>query len=44
MHEVDPQHPDYITVRRATAKMFKSAKKERRLREAGDHRATPTAR
>ncbi|MET0781024.1 MAG: short-chain dehydrogenase, partial [Microbacterium sp.] len=31
LHEVDPEHPDYATVRRATAKMFKSAKKERRL-------------
>lgn len=33
LHEVDPQHPDYDTVRRATAKMFKSAKQERRLRK-----------
>ena len=31
MDVVDPKHPDYATVRRATAKMFKSAKKERRL-------------
>jgi NAD(P)-dependent dehydrogenase (short-subunit alcohol dehydrogenase family) len=31
LHEVDPEHPDYRTVRRATASMFKSAKKERRL-------------
>ena len=31
LHEVDPEHPDYSTVRRATANMFKSAKKERRL-------------
>lgn len=29
--EVDQEHPDFITVRRATAKMFKSVKKERRL-------------
>lgn len=31
MAEVDQEHPDFITVRRATAKMFKSVKKERRL-------------
>jgi len=31
LHEVDETHPDYVTVRRATAAMFKSAKKERRL-------------
>jgi NAD(P)-dependent dehydrogenase (short-subunit alcohol dehydrogenase family) len=31
MAEVDPEHPDFVTVRRATAKMFKSVKKERRL-------------
>ncbi len=31
MPSVDERHPDYITVRRATAQMFKSAKKERRL-------------
>ena len=42
LHEVDPEHPDYSTVRRATANMFKSAKKERRLREAGaDRRCRP---
>lgn len=29
--EVDQEHPDFVTVRRATAKMFKSVKKERRL-------------
>lgn len=29
--EVDREHPDFVTVRRATAKMFKSVKKERRL-------------
>ena len=33
LHEVDPEHPDYSTVRRATANMFKSAKKERRLQK-----------
>ena len=33
LHEVDPQHADYSTVRRATANMFKSAKKERRLQK-----------
>jgi len=31
LDEVDQQHPDYKTVRRATANMFKSAKKVRRL-------------
>ena len=30
MTEVDPAHPDYVTVRQATAKMFKAVKKERR--------------
>ncbi|SOE65904.1 short chain dehydrogenase [Salinibacterium xinjiangense] len=29
--DVDDEHPDFITVRRATAKMFKAVKKERRL-------------
>jgi len=36
MAAIDEEHPDFITVRRATAKMFKSVKKERRL----DKRAT----
>jgi NAD(P)-dependent dehydrogenase (short-subunit alcohol dehydrogenase family) len=31
MADVDQEHPDFVTVRRATAKMFKSVKKERRL-------------
>ncbi|MFZ4893459.1 SDR family NAD(P)-dependent oxidoreductase [Plantibacter sp. Mn2098] len=31
MAGMDEEHPDYITVRRATAKMFKAVKKERRL-------------
>ncbi len=31
MAEIDEEHPDFITVRRATAKMFKAVKKERRL-------------
>ena len=30
LNELDENHPDFITVRRATAKMFKSVKKERR--------------
>ena len=30
LHEIDPKHPDYIAVRRATAHMFKAAKKSRR--------------
>jgi NAD(P)-dependent dehydrogenase (short-subunit alcohol dehydrogenase family) len=31
MHEVPEDHPDYVLVRRATAKMFKAVKKHRRL-------------
>ncbi|MGI8667338.1 MAG: SDR family NAD(P)-dependent oxidoreductase [Jatrophihabitans sp.] len=31
LHEVAEDHPDYIEVRRATAKMFKAVKKQRRL-------------
>jgi NAD(P)-dependent dehydrogenase (short-subunit alcohol dehydrogenase family) len=31
MATIEEDHPDFITVRRATAKMFKSVKKERRL-------------
>jgi len=31
MAEVNQEHPDFTTVRRATAKMFKAVKKERRL-------------
>ena len=31
MADVDQEHPDFITVRQATAKMFKAVKKERRL-------------
>jgi len=36
MTELDEDHPDYVTVRRATAKMFKAVKKVRRreLRDA----------
>ena len=30
MDQLDEKHPDYIAVRRATARMFKSVKKERR--------------
>jgi len=29
--DIDQEHPDFITVRQATAKMFKAVKKERRL-------------
>ena len=29
--DIDQQHPDFVKVRRATAKMFKAVKKERRL-------------
>ena len=31
LHEVAEDHPDYLQVRRATAKMFKAVKKQRRL-------------
>ncbi|HWH97431.1 MAG TPA: SDR family NAD(P)-dependent oxidoreductase, partial [Pseudolysinimonas sp.] len=31
MHEVDPSHPDFVAVRRATAAMFKEVKRARRL-------------
>ncbi|MCW2522184.1 MAG: short-chain dehydrogenase, partial [Frankiales bacterium] len=31
MQEVPEDHPDYVLVRRATAKMFKAVKKQRRL-------------
>ncbi len=31
MAELDQEHPDFVTVRQATAKMFKAVKKERRL-------------
>ncbi|WP_309617054.1 SDR family NAD(P)-dependent oxidoreductase [Salinibacterium sp.] len=31
MAEVDEEHPDFVSVRQATAKMFKAVKKERRL-------------
>ncbi|MGX5680164.1 SDR family NAD(P)-dependent oxidoreductase [Schumannella luteola] len=31
MAELDEEHPDFVTVRRATARMFKAVKKERRL-------------
>jgi NAD(P)-dependent dehydrogenase (short-subunit alcohol dehydrogenase family) len=31
LNELDEEHPDFLTVRRATAQMFKSVKKARRL-------------
>jgi NAD(P)-dependent dehydrogenase (short-subunit alcohol dehydrogenase family) len=31
LSELDEEHPDFVAVRRATAKMFKAVKKERRL-------------
>jgi NAD(P)-dependent dehydrogenase (short-subunit alcohol dehydrogenase family) len=31
LNELDEEHPDFVTVRRATAQMFKSVKKARRL-------------
>ncbi|RFA14289.1 short-chain dehydrogenase [Subtercola boreus] len=30
LHELDDEHPDFVAVRRATARMFKSVKKNRR--------------
>jgi hypothetical protein len=31
MDELDEEHPDFVAVRRATARMFKAVKKNRRL-------------
>src|SRR5690606_32698145 len=31
LNELDEEHPDFITVRQATARMFKSVKQNRRL-------------
>jgi NAD(P)-dependent dehydrogenase (short-subunit alcohol dehydrogenase family) len=31
LHELDDEHPDFVAVRRATARMFKAVKKEGRL-------------
>jgi NAD(P)-dependent dehydrogenase (short-subunit alcohol dehydrogenase family) len=31
MSDIDQEHPDFVTVRQATARMFKAVKKERRL-------------
>jgi NAD(P)-dependent dehydrogenase (short-subunit alcohol dehydrogenase family) len=31
LHDLDEEHPDFLTVRRATAQMFKAVKKARRL-------------
>ena len=36
MDELDEEHPDFQTVRRATARMFKSVKKNRRLEKRAD--------
>jgi NAD(P)-dependent dehydrogenase (short-subunit alcohol dehydrogenase family) len=36
MDELDEDHPDFITVRRATARMFKSVKKSRRLEKRAE--------
>jgi len=36
MAELDEEHADFVTVRRATAKMFKAVKKERRLEKRAD--------
>ena len=33
LHELDDEHPDFIRVRQATAKMFKAVKKEGRLKK-----------
>ncbi|MCU1534168.1 MAG: family NAD(P)-dependent oxidoreductase, partial [Glaciihabitans sp.] len=34
--ELDEEHPDFITVRRATARMFKAVKKTRRLEKRAE--------
>jgi NAD(P)-dependent dehydrogenase (short-subunit alcohol dehydrogenase family) len=36
MDELDEEHPDFIAVRRATARMFKSVKKSRRLQKRAE--------
>ncbi len=36
MADVDQEHPDFITLRRATAAMFKAVKKERRLEKRAE--------
>ena len=36
MDDLDEEHPDFITIRRATARMFKSVKKNRRLEKRAD--------
>jgi NAD(P)-dependent dehydrogenase (short-subunit alcohol dehydrogenase family) len=36
MADVDQEHPDFVTVRRATAAMFKAVKKERRLEKRAE--------
>ena len=36
MDDLDEEHPDFQTVRRATARMFKSVKKNRRLEKRAD--------
>ena len=33
LHELDDEHPDFVAVRRATARMFKAVKKEGRLKK-----------
>lgn len=36
MDELDEEHPDFVTVRQATARMFKAVKKNRRLEKRAD--------
>jgi NAD(P)-dependent dehydrogenase (short-subunit alcohol dehydrogenase family) len=36
MQELDEEHPDFVAVRRATARMFKSVKKSRRLEKRAE--------
>jgi hypothetical protein len=47
LNEIDEQHPDFVAVRRATAKMFKAVKQSRRLdaraRDAAADRAVVAA-
>ena len=34
--DIDEEHPDFVAVRRATAKMFKAVKKTRRLEKRAE--------
>ena len=44
LHRLDEKHPDFIAVRRATAHMFKAAKKSRRLEKRAKSPGRPRGR